>query len=179
MNAEHVAASKKLREFDAEQHLRDNTFVGKAAVTKVEELEGRELSYIEKVVVQDEGYVTEGLDYKDTKGITTSGVGQTGEYMGMSFDETFKAHVNKARGMTAGFDKYPEFLRAQIVTATYRGSWGGSPNTRKLLAAGKPLEAAVEFLDSDEFRAKDTPDSIKARMQRVADALTAYAQQSN
>ena len=177
-NAAHVAATQKLKDFDAEQHLKDNTYVGEAAIKQVEELEGRTLSYMERIVVKDEGFVANGVEYQDKKGMAT-GVGQTGEYMGLSFDESFKAHVNKARGMTAGFDKYPEYLRAQIVSATYRGSWGLSGKTRKLLAAGKPMEAAVEFLDNDEFRAKTTPDGVKARMQRVADALTAYAQQSN
>ena len=55
---------------------------GKAAIKEVESQEGK-LSAIEKRIVEVEGYSSG--DYKDDKGITTGGVGQTGSIVRGSF----------------------------------------------------------------------------------------------
>jgi hypothetical protein len=149
------------------------TYYGNDAVRKVEELEGRTLSPMEQRVVVEEGYV-DGL-YSDSKGIPTRGVGQTGEYADKSFSETFSAHVDRARDRITNFDSLPEYLRAELVQSEYRGGLGKSPEAVELLNAGKPMEAAAEFLNNKEYLDPNTPDSIKQRMESVAEALKDYA----
>ena len=62
---------------------------GQDAVNKVTEREGH-LTPPMEAVIREEGFV-DGV-YEDTKGIKTSGVGQTGGYMNMSFREAFLDH---------------------------------------------------------------------------------------
>jgi len=175
LNAAHNKARSELDAFDSEVDRKANTYYGKDAVAQVEANEGIELSYIQRRVVEEEGYVRGR--YEDTKGNITSGVGQTGMYEGQTFQATFDAHVTRAKGRLPNYDSYPEYLQAELVAAEYRGSLGLSEKTVKLLNAGNPAAAAIEFLNSDEYRAKKTAPGIKARMRRVSDALNAYAQQ--
>lgn len=171
----HQNAVKKLEDADTEQERKDNTYHGKKAVAQVELAEGRPLTYIEKKIVEYEGFVNG--NYKDTKGIDTSGVGQTGAYQDMSFDETVKAHVKRIKGPTRlpQYDSYPEYLQAELLSSEYRGDLGLSPTAMKLARAGKWEEAAVEFLDNDEYRNPETSSGIKARMRNTSIAMARYA----
>jgi GH24 family phage-related lysozyme (muramidase) len=144
-------------------------YYGKDAIREVEKKEGRKLSYAERRVVEEEGYVPN--KYKDTKGIVTYGVGQTGKYMDMSFDDTYKAHVDEARRLIPNLDTLPEKVQAEIIQATYRGDVGGSPTFRKLLNEGEYDKAAQEFLNNDEYRNTENT-GIRQRMEKVASALT-------
>ena len=54
-------------------------YYGSDAIAQVEGNIGRPLTYAEKRVVEEEGYVA--TPYTDTKGITTQGVGQTGQWI--------------------------------------------------------------------------------------------------
>ena len=45
----------------------------------------------------------------------------------------------------------------------------------KLARAGKWEEAAVEFLDNDEYRNPETSSGIKARMRNTSIAMARYA----
>ena len=148
-------------------------YYGKEAVKKVEEKEGRKLSYAERRVVEEEGYVPEV--YKDTKGITTYGVGQTGKYMGMSFDETFQEHLNQARKLVPSFDTLPEAVQAELVQSAYRGDLGGSPNALKKLNAGDYEGFAKEFLNNEEYKDEKTSSGIKKRMEKVASTVASLA----
>lgn len=150
---------------------------GNDAINAVEKLEGRKLSPIEKRVVVLEGFVPDV--YLDTKGIPTFGVGQTGEWVDKSFGESFDYHEDLTRKLIKGYDELPEELKAELVQATYRGDLGGSPNTRLLFNEGKYKEAAEEFLNNNEYKAKDTPQSIKDRMFAVAQAMKNYSSESS
>lgn len=145
---------------------------GDAAVAKVQEMEGRDLSVVEERVVRLEGFVQS--DYKDSKGITTQGVGQTGKYIGMPFSDVLKVHEVATRTLIPSYDELPETLRAELVQAMYRGDLGNSPMARELFNAGLYKEAAKEFLNNDEYNNKSTPKSIKARMQSVSNAILDY-----
>ena len=149
-------------------------YYGKEAVKKVEEKEGRKLSYAERRVVEEEGYVPEV--YKDTKGITTYGVGQTGKYMGMSFDETFQDHLAQAKKLVPVFDTLPEEVQAELVQAAYRGDLGGSPNALKKLNAGDYEGFAQEFLNNKEYKDKKTSSGIKKRMEKVASTVASLSE---
>lgn len=154
------------------------TYYGQQAIDKIEERLGRPLSYAEARVVEEEGFV-DGV-YKDDKGITTSGVGQTGKYINMSFDETFKEHEDTARALIKDFDILPEPVQAELVQSAYRGDLQGSPTFRKLFNAGKYQEAAKEFLDNDDYRAsvaknkKGMPHGVAKRMESVANAVEQF-----
>lgn len=50
------------------------------------------------------------------------------------------------------FNAYPERVRAAIVDGFYRGDLSGSPETLRLIKAGKWSEASREFLDNQEYR---------------------------
>jgi GH24 family phage-related lysozyme (muramidase) len=152
-------------------------YAGQGAVRMVEKELGRPLTYPEKRVVEEEGYVAG--DYRDHKGVLTSGVGQTNEYRGMSFEQTFKAHEKIAKRLIKDFDQLPERVQGELVQAAYRGDLQLSTDFRKLFNQGKYAEAADEFLDNDDYRASKKmnesgkPNGVQGRMDRVADAVRA------
>lgn len=144
---------------------------GTPAVLAVQAMLGRLLTPMEEHLVKQEGYSTE--EYKDTKGVPTTGVGQTGEFSDMSFDEVMQAQTDKTRRLFPAFDTLPEELQKHIFSSVYRGSLSGSPKTIRLFNAGDRAAAADEFLNNDEFRNPKTPQSIKDRMQATSDAMRA------
>jgi hypothetical protein len=171
-------ARRELAAFDSKEEQKANTYHGKHAVAQVELLLGRPLTYKERVVVTDEGYVN-GL-YPDTKGNLTGGVGQTGDYINMSFEETLAAHERRIQSdpkKLPDYATYPEWFQAEMLSADYRGDLGISIDTMALGRAGRWEEAAIEFLANDEYLHPDTPKHIKARMRRTAAAMTRYGQQ--
>jgi GH24 family phage-related lysozyme (muramidase) len=171
----HQNKKRELEALDLKAEQKSNTYHGAQAITQVELQEGRPLTYIEKVIVNDEGYV-DG-NYFDTKGIQTSGVGQTGVYQDMSFTETVAAHVKRAEGKLPEYKSYPEWLQAELVSAEYRGDLGQSPKAMAFARAGQWDKAAAEFLNNAEYKHAKTPKSIKARMRRTAAAMSRYGQQ--
>lgn len=154
------------------------TYYGLEAVKKVEELVGRKLSVPEIRVIEEEGFV-DG-EYMDDKGIVTRGVGQTGPYMDMSFEDTFKAHENIARKLIPAYDELPDLVKAELAQAAYRSDLQQSPNFRKLFNAGKYAEAAEEFLDNKDYRDsvvrnnRGEPHGVARRMEAVANAVREY-----
>jgi GH24 family phage-related lysozyme (muramidase) len=146
---------------------------GEDAVKRVEEMEGRELSYPERIVVIEEGFVNK--PYEDTKGVITYGVGQTGDWMDKPFSEAFAAHEEDARNMIEDYDYYPDDIKAAIMSAAYRGDLQQSPNFRKLFNAGDYAAAADEFLNNADYKqAKKKGTGVAARMERIADAVRNY-----
>jgi len=143
---------------------------GDDAINRVQELEGRELSFAEKVVVKEEGFVN--VPYEDTKGITTYGVGQTGEWIDKSFGEAFDAHKEEARRMIPSFDNLSEELQGALMSAVYRGDLQNSKKFRKLFNAGKFKKASVEFLDNADYRRSvKVGDGVHGRMERIANIV--------
>lgn len=143
---------------------------GQSAVKKVAEMEGRELTLPEKTVIEEEGFVDEF--YKDTKGVVTYGVGQTGKYIDMSFGDSFKEHEEDAKRFIPNYDKLPEVAKAAIMSAAYRGDLQQSPKFRKLFNAGDYEKAADEFLDNDDYRESlEEGTGVAGRMERVAEAV--------
>ena len=90
------------------------------------------------------------------------------------FESDVPDYLQKAIDLTGDrFDSYSLNLQKNIVSATYRGSWGYSPKARGLLSEGRYQEAATEFLNSDEYRdaVKLGRRGIRKRMESVADAI--------
>lgn len=71
------------------------------------------------------------------------------------------------------FSDHSNELQKHIISATFRGSWGDSPKTRKLLSEGRYEEAAKEFLNNDEYRnaVANGRRGIRKRMEDVAKAI--------
>lgn len=138
---------------------------GKSAISEVEKQEGK-LSPEQKHVVKYEGYVAG--EYKDSKGISTRGVGQTGKYKNMTFKESFDEHEKDLIKLIPSYRKHTPGVRKELIQAMYRGDISGSPTFRKLFNAGKYRDAAKEFLNNDEYKDPKTQTQIKKRMESVA-----------
>lgn len=146
---------------------------GQAAIAQVEQNLGRSLSYAEKRVVEEEGYVA--TPYTDTKGVTTFGVGQTGRWIEEGFEPAFQHHVDRARGRIPNFDKFPEELQAELIQAEYRGDLGTSPTFIRLMNEGNYQEASQEFLDNNDYRkSQEERTGVHGRMKRVSDAVSSF-----
>lgn len=157
-------------------------YAGKDAVAEVEKRLGRRLSPEEKRIVELEGFVD--AYYTDDRGVTTRGVGQTGDYAAgdtslSGFDKAYQEHLTrlKAREGMGKFGDYSPTLRQELVQAEYRGDLGQSPTFRKLLFEAKTTEdynkAANEFLNNQDYLTRKAAggDGVTARMEAVADAV--------
>lgn len=165
--------SKAIRRSDAQkQEEIMPIYHGQQAIAKVEEREGP-LTPVQRRVVELEGFAEN--EYEDTKGILTSGVGQTNQYMSMSFKDTFSDIEGLTRRLIKGYENYPEYLQAELVQAAYRGDLQQSPTFRRKLNAGQYEDAAVEFLDHKEYLSRETPAEIKRRLESVSDAVKRFA----
>lgn len=145
---------------------------GKQAIAAIEKKEKRKLSYKECRVVELEGYV-DGI-YTCSKGVKTTGVGQTGKWLTKTFKESFQYHEKLTKKLVPTYNKLPEKLQAELVQSTYRGDLGGSPSAVALFNKGKFVLAAQEFLRNDEYEDEDTPKQIKDRMVATAKAIGLY-----
>ena len=145
---------------------------GKQAINSIEKKEKRKLSYKECRVVELEGYV-DGI-YTCSKGVKTTGVGQTGKWLTKTFKESFQYHEKLTKKLIPTYNKLPEKLQAELVQSTYRGDLGGSPSAVALFNKGKFILAAQEFLRNDEYEDEDTPKQIKDRMVATAKAIGLY-----
>lgn len=144
------------------------TLYGNDAIRAVEAKEGK-LTPAQKRVIVLEGYVP--VKYYDSKGVVTSGVGQTGEFIKKGFKESFKTHEKRAKSKIKGFDNLPDTMKAEFIQADYRGDLGQSPTAVKLFNQGKFKEAAKEFLNNAEYKGytdAGTGGNIPARMEAVS-----------
>ena len=154
-----------------------DVYHGADAITKVSENLGRPLTYAEQRVVAEEGY--RATPYLDTKGVTTQGVGQTGEWIEKGFDAAFQHHVERARNRIPTLDNLPEDLKAEIIQAEYRGDLGTSPKFVGFMNEGSYEEASQEFLRNDDYeKSIKEGTGVHKRMKRVANAVGSYAGQS-
>ncbi len=143
---------------------------GRSAVEAAEKFLGRTLDPEERRACWLEGYADEA--YECTKGVTTFGMGQTGEWITKGLDAALNAHKLRVMGRFPDYPTYPEYLRKELYQAEYRGDLGHSPYTCRLICARKFEEAAEEFLESDDYRSG--LESIRRRMEAVSLALSLY-----
>ena len=166
--------SKDTTDDDTTKNLPNDKVVlyGQDAIDRVREMEGgRELSLAEELVIREEGFVNK--IYEDTKGIRTYGVGQTGKYMTMPFGEVFKIHEDDARKYIPDYDNLNDKGKAAIMSAAYRCDLQQSPTFRKLFNKKKYKEAAIEFLNNDDYRKSLLQKSgVAGRFQRIANAVS-------
>lgn len=148
---------------------------GAAACNELERVEGIELNELERRVVMCEGY--SNAIYRDTKGIQTYGVGQTGEWLNRPFRDAFLHHVERVKNRFPDYRTYPTYLKAELVQAEYRGDLGLSPKACEHVRMGRWEAAAGEFLDNAEYRNTMTPEGIKKRLRALHYALLLRSQQ--
>ena len=149
------------------------TFHGSKAVREVIRKYGREITQEMVPIIEWEGFC-HGT-YTDTKGIETTGVGQTGEYAGVDFPTAFYQKKAELLKYTPRLSQLPDEVQDALLVANYRGDWAGSPKTRALFDQEMYLESAEEFLNNAEYRDPETPAQIKKRFEFVAGAIRSLA----
>ncbi len=119
-------------------------------------------------LIEEEGFSAE--EYKDDVGVSTQGVGQTGENAGKNFfTETYPKYVKRAQSKVKTFAQHPEGVQSAIISAVYRGDLG--PKTVKLLDNKEYEAAAEEYLNHDEYKKrkkKNPKDGVVKRMEANA-----------
>lgn len=133
-------------------------------------------------IIAEEGF-SDG-EYDDTKGISTTGVGQTGEFQGKDFfREVMPVFKERARKITPLFDQLPENVQVGILSAVYRGDLKPSHKTAQLIRDGKWAEAAKEYLDHGDYKASKKKNQeagklvhgVQPRMERNAASFASMA----
>jgi len=129
-------------------------FEGDRAVRKLAESKGvtvDELSSLEKILAKYEGFST--AKYKDSKGVITKGLGQTGKFITDSNpDNTISEHVRRARRLFTNFDELPQETQDSLVLAVYRGDAKNSYNWVKAFNEGQYGLAAEEVLNDKTYK---------------------------
>ena len=173
-----AALQKRIRSnpenYGSVRELSGSALHGNDAVKAVESIEGS-LSNLERRVVMDEGYSKEV--YKDTKGIPTRGVGQTGKFMDGSAKEAIGRKISKSKELVPKFDSFPEDVQYGILQAVYRGDAKKSHKWIKHINNGDYRAASAEILNHDEYKAlkaKGTDNSITRRLEEASRAFLAY-----
>lgn len=145
------------------------TYHGIDAITEVARKYGPRITTEMVEVIKWEGYSDEV--YEDTKGIKTTGVGQTGVYAELEFPETFHRKKAELLRYTPQLSTLPPQVQDALLVSNYRGDWAQSPKTRALFDQGLYKEAAEEYLNNAEYKSAHTPYSIKKRFDYVASAI--------
>ena len=159
--------------------------ISKAAATSEDSFFKKAADYIR----EHEGY--SDVMYDDGKGNWTIGIGHLlsrSEYekyknrilSDEEIQEIFKRDLKQKiaaakREFGSQFDGFSDDLKIAIVDGYFRSDLPKSPRTIKLLKAGRFKEAAIEYLDHDEYRASKSGKSgmggIASRMERNAAAF--------
>jgi len=79
-----------------------------------------------------------------------------------------------AKNDFAKFDDFPFEVQEAIIDGYYRSDLSGSPNAIKMMNAGDWKGGAAEYLNHNEYTAKDSLPGIVSRMARNADAFNTY-----
>lgn len=148
---------------------------GKQAVDALEAKENILLTEMERRTVMCEGYADE--PYRDTKGILTSGVGQTGHWIDKPFRDAFNHHADRCAARFPEWRMMPSYLKTELVQCEYRGDLGLSKKACEHVRNGRWEAAAGEFLDNAEYRNPATPEGIKRRLRALHYALLLRSQQ--
>jgi GH24 family phage-related lysozyme (muramidase) len=133
--------------------------------------------------------------YKDDKGNWTIGVGhlitegEMDRFRGrklteQEIEDLFTEDLNKKFKLAKSelgktFDNLSPQLKVAVIDGFFRGDLSGSPRTLELMQAGKWTDAAVEFLNNNEYRASlakiksGEEHGVAPRMERIAATILA------
>lgn len=132
--------------------------------------------------------------YRDSKGYYTIGVGHlvapervaqfkkrgamSSEEVDALFAQDFDKREAVARRLLGeSFDRMPTPVKVAVLDGVFRGDLSGSPRTLELLKEGRYSQAAVEYLDNNEYRDSvrrnraGEKHGVAARMERNAEAF--------
>jgi len=139
-------------------------------------------NYITDFIAEREGFIP--VAKIPTKGdVPTVGYGRTeGVKLGDEINlETGKIYLKEdvmkrlpeVERAVPGFSNYPLEIQAPLVSEWFRGSLVQSPETRKLIKAGKFEEASKQFLNNAEYKnaKKRGRSGIRERMEETALAI--------
>ncbi len=112
------------------------------------------------------GYGRYGKDIKPGMKITQK---QAEEFL----KEDIESRLDEIQTKIPAFSSFSDKLQSSLFYEYYRGSVGQSPKTIELINKGKFKEAAVEFLNNDEYRnaVERNRRGIKKTMQEVSNDL--------
>lgn len=154
---------------------------GKLAVQMASDFYGKpieEMSPAARHIIMEEGFSAD--PYEDTKGITTQGVGLTGEFEGKDFfEEVVPVFEKRAAMITPAYPNLPPHVQEAIFSAVYRGDLAPKHKTAKLIQEGKWAEAAKEYLNHGDYKASKKKNQeagkivhgVQPRMERNAAAI--------
>ena len=129
-------------------------------------------------------------EYKDTKDISTIGVGLTGEYFPKpdetlhdAFMRAYADKETKARRLFDNFDTFSPELQTQIMSGVYRGDFTAGNNTVDAINLGDFRTASEQFLlnskgndlSQDYKEAKKTGSGVQYRLEAIQQAFAAEA----
>lgn len=144
-------------------------------------------NYFKEILRKDEGLRLEPYKPVPTEKYFTIGYGHYGsDVTGMKkitkeraeelLDQDVRKRMKAITRTLPDFYTYPMDLQGAIFSEYFRGSITGSPKTVNLLNKGLFGDAAVEYLDNDEYRdrVKLNKPGIGPRMERVVRFLNKY-----
>jgi lysozyme len=88
------------------------------------------------------------------------------------FSGDYESHLTQTKKMIPDLEKHSPNVQSVLVSGTYRGHVGDSPNFRKLFNAGNYSAAAKELLDRKELRDPKVARGVRGRMQRDAQIIS-------
>ena len=166
---------------DKEEGIKTKPYTGKLAVKMASDYYGKpieEMSAAAKHIIMEEGFSAD--PYEDTKGITTQGVGLTGEFEGKDFfEEVVPVFEKRAAKITPAYPNLPPNVQEAIFSAVYRGDLSPKHKTAQLIREGKWAEAAKEYLNHGDYKASKKQNQeagrvvhgVQLRMERNAAAI--------
>ena len=140
----------------------------------IRKAEGLELEAYKPDETEEEftiGYGHYGSDVKEGQTITEEEAEEL-------LDEDVNERLDSIVELIPSFNSMPNDLQQAIFSEHFRGSIQQSPKTRELINQGLLEEAAIEFLDNDEYRNAEELGipGIRTRMEKVSELLKKYAE---
>lgn len=168
-----TAEELSLQPLASSQVLKSDRYkAGDSAVQAVESRIGVELPERYRRLIRDEGFVVGS--YYDDKGVLTTGMGQTGEYMNTSPIVAVKEKEAKATMLVDGYVNYDEDTKGALLSASYRGDMSAGDKWLSLFNKGDYDKAAKEFLNHNEYKARkkaNKNDGVVKRLEDIADKI--------
>jgi len=113
------------------------------------------------------------IGYGHTENVKMTDKEITEEQADLLLRSDIRKRLPKIKNKIKDFNSFPQSLKTAMVGEWFRGSLGGSPETIKLINAGKYDEAGKEFLNNEEYRKAEERkrSGIKPRMELVSSEL--------
>jgi hypothetical protein len=96
------------------------------------------------------------------------------------FSEDLRVHIERTRSIFQDFDHYPLYVQKALADGVYRSCLSGSPKTTRLINEGRFHEAAIEYLNHNEYRdaRRNGRRGVEKRMNTNSQFFAKYARES-